>query len=83
MKEWRKLRLSLMRRISAVKMTLIPTLLFLFRTIPEIKNDKYFTEWQRQISEYIWEGKKLRIKQNYMQDAVERGGLAVPKVRIY
>uniref|UniRef100_A0A670JBZ4 Reverse transcriptase domain-containing protein n=1 Tax=Podarcis muralis TaxID=64176 RepID=A0A670JBZ4_PODMU len=80
---WARMRLSLWGRISMIKMMVLPRLLFLFQTIPIVKGTGVFKEWQRVISRYIWEGKKPRIKHKLLIDAKERGGFALPDVRMY
>uniref|UniRef100_A0A670ICM2 Reverse transcriptase domain-containing protein n=1 Tax=Podarcis muralis TaxID=64176 RepID=A0A670ICM2_PODMU len=80
---WARMKLSFWGRISMVKMMILPKLLFLFQTIPIIKGTKIFKEWQRAISRYVWEGKKPRIKFKLLTDLKERGGFALPDMRLY
>uniref|UniRef100_A0A670KCX7 Reverse transcriptase domain-containing protein n=1 Tax=Podarcis muralis TaxID=64176 RepID=A0A670KCX7_PODMU len=80
---WARLKLSFWGRISMVKMMLLPKFLYLFQTLPILKGTKNFKEWQKAISRYVWEGKKPRIKFKLLTDATERGGFALPDMRLY
>lgn len=49
---------SLISRVEAIKMNVLPRLLYVFQTLPEEVTDKEFKEWDKVISRYIWQGKK-------------------------
>lgn len=34
-------------------------------------------------SKIVWKGKNARVKMKYLQDAKERGGLALPNLKLY
>uniref|UniRef100_A0A670IBL2 Reverse transcriptase domain-containing protein n=1 Tax=Podarcis muralis TaxID=64176 RepID=A0A670IBL2_PODMU len=80
---WSRMKLSFWGRISTVKMTVLPKMLFLFQTIPILRGIGIFKEWQKVISRYIWQGKKPRIKFKLLTDAKERGGFALPDMKLY
>uniref|UniRef100_A0A8D0E7E3 ribonuclease H n=1 Tax=Salvator merianae TaxID=96440 RepID=A0A8D0E7E3_SALMN len=83
LERWSKLKLSLLGRISVLKMNVLPRVMFLFQSIPIIIKDEVFKKWQKDLTRFIWQGKKPRIRFKLMQDAKERGGLGLPNLKLY
>uniref|UniRef100_A0A8C6VAE5 Reverse transcriptase domain-containing protein n=1 Tax=Naja naja TaxID=35670 RepID=A0A8C6VAE5_NAJNA len=82
LEKWKNLQLSLIGRISTIKMNVLPRILYLFQTIP-IRLGKVFRRLNRMMLKYIWQGKKARIKLKLLQDARLRGGFALPNWELY
>uniref|UniRef100_A0A670KCB4 Reverse transcriptase domain-containing protein n=1 Tax=Podarcis muralis TaxID=64176 RepID=A0A670KCB4_PODMU len=80
---WHRLKLSWAGRMAAIKMCILPKLLFLFQNIPIIKGTSTFKTWQRTLTKFIWQGKRARVKLKYLTDSRERCGFAVPNIRLY
>lgn len=80
---WNKLRLSFLGRISVIKMSLFPKVMFLLHNIPIVKGKKIWEEWHRKIFRFIWAGEKTRIKRITLVDDTSRGGLKVPNLKLY
>uniref|UniRef100_A0A3B1JE93 Reverse transcriptase domain-containing protein n=1 Tax=Astyanax mexicanus TaxID=7994 RepID=A0A3B1JE93_ASTMX len=75
--------LSLSSRINSIKMNILPRFLYLFQTLPIEIEKKYFLEWDKMISRFIWHGKKPRIRFKTLLLSKERGGWALPSLRNY
>lgn len=70
-------------RIEAIKLNILPRLLYLFLSPPVQIPDSQFTAWDKQISRFIWEGKRPRVKFKTLQLEKLNGGLALPNLREY
>lgn len=81
--KWNQLHISLLGRISTIQMMVLPKNLYLFQTLPIKVMDKVFNEWGKDLSQFIWRGRKPRIKLRIIQDAKARGGLNLPNMKIY
>uniref|UniRef100_A0A8C5RTL6 Reverse transcriptase domain-containing protein n=1 Tax=Laticauda laticaudata TaxID=8630 RepID=A0A8C5RTL6_LATLA len=83
LERWKNLKLSLMGRIAAIKMNILPKILFLFQNIP-IKLEKSFLKNLNQtMLKFIWQRKRLRIKLKLIQYAKEKGGFGLPDWELY
>uniref|UniRef100_A0A670I8A5 Reverse transcriptase domain-containing protein n=1 Tax=Podarcis muralis TaxID=64176 RepID=A0A670I8A5_PODMU len=80
---WSRVNLSWLGRMEAIKMNILPKMLFLFQNIPVIRGTKIFKDWQKVLSRFIWQGRRPRIRYKLLTDRKERGGLAVPNLRLY
>ncbi|KAG7519086.1 hypothetical protein JOB18_000893 [Solea senegalensis] len=80
---WISLPLSLLGRISLLKMNILPRLLYHFQMVPILLNNKTITRVNSCFSTFIWNRKKPRLKMAKLQMSVEEGGLGVPNIRLY
>ncbi|CAI5777053.1 Hypothetical predicted protein [Podarcis lilfordi] len=64
-------------------MNVLPRMLFLFQSLQILDKMDCFKKWQRDISRFVWQGKKPRIKFKILTDAKDRGGFALPDLKLY
>uniref|UniRef100_A0A8C5RZ47 Uncharacterized protein n=1 Tax=Laticauda laticaudata TaxID=8630 RepID=A0A8C5RZ47_LATLA len=81
--KWKNLQLSLIGRISTIKMSILPRNLNLFQTIPIRLGKDYFEDLNKIVLKYIWQSKKARIKLKILKDARIRGGFGLPNWELY
>lgn len=72
-----------MGRAAIIKMNILPKFIFLFQNLPIISNEKYFEQWQKELSQFLWQGKKARVKWKILTDDKNRGGWALPNLKLY
>uniref|UniRef100_A0A803JBX6 Reverse transcriptase zinc-binding domain-containing protein n=1 Tax=Xenopus tropicalis TaxID=8364 RepID=A0A803JBX6_XENTR len=77
------MNLSWFGRIHALKMTLLPKMLYLFRTLPIPLPDQDLKTMQRKIFKFIWADKHPRITRQTMYRSKQQGGLSVPQLQNY
>lgn len=75
--------LGLSHRIDSVRMNILPRYLFLFQALPIEISSKQFSELNKIISRFIWQGKKPRVRFNTLQLPKEQGGMALPNFKDY
>lgn len=63
-----------------IKINILPRMLFLFQTT---LTDVAFKQWQKDISKFVSQGKKTRIKYQVLQDTKERRGLGLSNLKLY
>lgn len=83
MKSWSHLPLSWFGRINAVKMTILPKLLYLFRVLPIPIPAYHLRILQRKTSSYIWGSSKPRIQLHTLYLPKLNGGLGCPNFAYY
>ena len=65
--KWLSITLDFSSRIEAIKLNVLPRLLYLFLNLPVRIPDSQFKAWDRQLSQFIWEGKRPRVKFKTLQ----------------
>lgn len=64
-------------------MSILPRQLYVFISLPVQVPTNQFHEWVKQISRFIWNGKKPRIKYSTLIISKEGGGMSLPNLRDY
>lgn len=72
--KWFSITLDLSSRIKAIKLNILPKLLYLFLSLSVRIPDPQFTAWDKQISRLIWGGRRPRVKFKTLQLDKQREG---------
>lgn len=80
---WTRLNLAWFGRIAAVKMTVLPRILYTFQMLSLTPPPGALKKLQGLINKFVWGGKKPRIALSHMFAPKARGGLALPSVMAY
>lgn len=82
-KTWSTYKPFWLGRVAAVKMVLLPQLLFIFlNTLLDIPV-KTLNKIQLILNKFIWDNRKPRIKFLITQKNLQNGGIGIPNIRKY
>jgi len=70
-------------RITMLKMNILPRLLYPLQMLPNSFPNSIFIDLDKIFTQFIWQGKKVRIKISKLQKSKQQGGLGVPKIKFY
>uniref|UniRef100_A0A3P9IJZ9 Reverse transcriptase domain-containing protein n=1 Tax=Oryzias latipes TaxID=8090 RepID=A0A3P9IJZ9_ORYLA len=83
LQRWQKLPLSMLGRISLIKMNVLPRLLYPLQMLPLYISKKTNRDLEKAFTNFIWIGKKPRQKLKILQLHPDMGGLSVPNIIFY
>lgn len=80
---WRRFHLAWFGRVAAVKMTLLPRILYMFQMLSLTPPKGTLKQVQSLINTFIWNGKRPRLSLAHMIRPKAQGGLGLPSILAY
>lgn len=80
---WKNLPISLLGRINLIKMTILPKIMYPLSMLFLSLKTNDIRDINKAMSDFIWAGRKPKIKLDILQLPKERGGWGLPKIENY
>ena len=80
---WRTIACHWVRKISLIKMSLLPKVINRFNAIPITLPMVFFRELKYTISQFVWKYKKPRIAKGILRKKNGTDGINLPDFRLY
>lgn len=80
---WNTLPISMVARINAIKMIVLPRFLYIFQNLPVFIPLHYFKKLDSIISSFIWNNKMARISKKHLWKNRAERGFGLPHLKLY
>ncbi len=81
--KWSTMAISLVGCINIIKMSILPTFLYLFQSIPLPLPNTFLSTLKKAFTRFIWNNKQPRLHLFLLYLPYDGGGLQVPNIKLY
>ena len=81
--KWKLINISLWGKVNTIKMMGASQVNYISMMVPLTVPDSFFKQYNQIITEFLWNGKKPRMKLEKLYTTRSKGGLALPNVELY
>lgn len=83
LEKWKVINLSLWGKINTIKMMVAPQVNYISMMVPLTVPNTFFKQYNHIVRDFLWNGKKPRIKLDKLFTTRSMGGLGLPNVELY
>lgn len=83
LEKWQKIKLILWGKVNIIKMIVAPQFNYLVMMLPITIPPAIFKKYDNIDKQFLWDGKRARIKLSKLCAPMEKGGLGLPDPRLY
>ncbi|XP_064141548.1 TBC domain-containing protein kinase-like protein isoform X6 [Loxodonta africana] len=81
--KWKNIPCSWIGRLNIVKMSILPKAIYTYNALPIQIPMTFFNVMEKQITNFMWKGKKPRISKALLKKEKKVGGLTLPDFKTY